>query len=74
MPDVRVLCVFYRYMMKLQPFIEGNFTINGYTEITFDVQETTRNVTLHINDISTLNDTIKVSNRCININMCNILF
>ena len=71
MPDVRVLCVFYRYMMKLQPFIEGNFTINGYTEITFDVQETTRNVTLHINDISTLNDTIKVSNRCIY--MCNIL-
>lgn len=48
-------------LIRLQPFINGNYSINGYTEITFEVLERTSNLTLHMANIITLNDTITVS-------------
>ncbi|KAF2365600.1 ERAP1-like C-terminal domain, partial [Trinorchestia longiramus] len=48
------------YVLELQPMINGNFTLYGYVEIVLDVIETTNNVTLHILDIITKNDTIKL--------------
>lgn len=49
------------YMVKLQPFINGNFSIIGYVEIGMDVVEPTSKVILHIADIITKNETVKVS-------------
>ncbi|XP_069189951.1 aminopeptidase N [Procambarus clarkii] len=48
------------YIVKLQPFINGNFSIMGYVEIEMEVLEPTTNITLHIVDIITKNETIKV--------------
>ncbi|XP_069173006.1 LOW QUALITY PROTEIN: uncharacterized protein [Procambarus clarkii] len=48
------------YVVKLQPFINGNFSIVGYVEIEIEVLEPTSNITLHILDIITKNETIKV--------------
>ena len=48
------------YHVKLIPFINGNFSIHGYSEMTFDVLEDTKNVTIHINGIITKNETIMV--------------
>ncbi|XP_042891875.1 aminopeptidase N-like [Penaeus japonicus] len=48
------------YLVKLQPFINGNFSISGYAEVEMEVLEPTSNITLHISDIITKNDTIKV--------------
>lgn len=48
------------YHVKLQPFVNGNFSIHGHVEMTFEVLEDTYNVTVHINDIVTKNETIKV--------------
>nr|XP_045584294.1 uncharacterized protein LOC123746672 [Procambarus clarkii] len=48
------------YVVKLQPFINGNFSIVGYVEIEMEVLEPTSNITLHILDIITKNETIKV--------------
>ena len=48
------------YLVKLIPFINGNFSIHGFSEMTFEVLEPTKNITLHINGIETKNDTIKV--------------
>ncbi|XP_069952147.1 aminopeptidase N [Cherax quadricarinatus] len=48
------------YVVKLQPFINGNFSIMGYVEVEIEVIEPTSNITLHIADIITKNETIKV--------------
>ncbi|XP_063609327.1 LOW QUALITY PROTEIN: aminopeptidase N-like [Penaeus indicus] len=48
------------YLVKLQPFIDGNFSIFGYVEVEMEVLEPTSKITLHMADIITLNDTIKV--------------
>ncbi|XP_045589686.1 aminopeptidase N isoform X2 [Procambarus clarkii] len=48
------------YLVKLQPFINGNFSILGYVEVEMEVLEPTLNITLHIADIITKNDTIRV--------------
>ncbi|XP_069952146.1 aminopeptidase N [Cherax quadricarinatus] len=48
------------YVVKLQPFINGNFSIEGYVEVEIEVIEPTSNITLHIADIITKNETIKV--------------
>nr|XP_027223182.1 aminopeptidase 2-like [Penaeus vannamei] len=48
------------YVVKLQPFINGNFSIVGYMEVEMEVLEPTSNITLHISDIITKNDTVKV--------------
>jgi len=47
-------------VVKLQPFINGNFSIVGYMEVEMEVLEPTSNITLHISDIITKNDTVKV--------------
>ncbi|XP_064115925.1 aminopeptidase N-like [Macrobrachium nipponense] len=46
------------YVVKLQPFVNGNFSIKGYLQVEIEVQEETSNVTLHIADIITHNDTV----------------
>ncbi|ROT69085.1 putative aminopeptidase N-like isoform X2 [Penaeus vannamei] len=46
------------YVVKLQPFINGNFSIVGYMEVEMEVLEPTSNITLHISDIITKNDTV----------------
>ncbi|ROT69081.1 Endoplasmic reticulum aminopeptidase 1 [Penaeus vannamei] len=51
------------YVVKLQPFINGNFSIVGYMEVEMEVLEPTSNITLHISDIITKNDTVKVSDQ-----------
>ncbi|XP_037773440.1 aminopeptidase N-like [Penaeus monodon] len=48
------------YLVKLQPFINGNFSIFGYMEVEMEVLEPTSKITLHMADIITKNDTIKV--------------
>nr|XP_027223187.1 aminopeptidase N-like [Penaeus vannamei] len=48
------------YVVKLQPFINGNFSIVGYMEVDMEVLKPTSNITLHISDIITKNDTVKV--------------
>ncbi|XP_068228790.1 aminopeptidase N-like isoform X1 [Palaemon carinicauda] len=48
------------YLVKLQPYINGNFSITGYVEVEMEVLESTSNITLHISDIITHNDTIKL--------------
>ncbi|KAG7172389.1 Aminopeptidase N-like 4, partial [Homarus americanus] len=49
------------YLVKLQPLINGNFSILGYVEVEMEVLESTSNVTLHIADIITKNETIRVA-------------
>ena len=48
------------YLVKLQPHINGNLSILGYVEVEMEVLEDTFNITLHITDIITHNDTIRV--------------
>ncbi|KAK3857882.1 hypothetical protein Pcinc_035893 [Petrolisthes cinctipes] len=48
------------YLVKLQPLINGNFSILGYVEVEVEVLEATTNFTLHIADIITNNNTVKV--------------
>ncbi|XP_042215803.1 aminopeptidase N-like isoform X2 [Homarus americanus] len=48
------------YLVKLQPLINGNFSILGYVEVEMEVLEPTSNVTLHMADIITKNETIKL--------------
>ncbi|XP_042891237.1 aminopeptidase N-like [Penaeus japonicus] len=48
------------YLVRLQPFINGNLSISGYVEVEMEVLEPTSNITLHMADIITKNDTIKV--------------
>ena len=49
------------YLVRLQPLINGNFSILGYVEVEMEVLQATSNITLHIKDIITYNDTVKVS-------------
>ncbi|XP_063590564.1 aminopeptidase N-like [Penaeus indicus] len=49
-----------RYRIRLQPFVNGNFSIFGFLEVEMEVLETTYNITLHMLDIITKNDTVKV--------------
>ena len=51
---------FYSYAVTLIPFINGNFTLSGHVDITLQVNEATTNVTLHILDIITKNETVTV--------------
>ncbi|XP_063587806.1 aminopeptidase N-like [Penaeus indicus] len=46
------------YLVKLQPLINGNFSILGYVEVEMEVLEPTSNITLHMADIITKNETI----------------
>ncbi|XP_037798461.1 aminopeptidase N-like [Penaeus monodon] len=46
------------YLVKLQPFINGNFSIFGYVEVEMEVLEPTSQITLHMADIITKNDTV----------------
>ncbi|KAK7027941.1 hypothetical protein SK128_026276 [Halocaridina rubra] len=48
------------YLVRLQPYINGNFSIIGYVEVEMEVLEPTYNITLHISDIVTHNDTVTV--------------
>ncbi|XP_045117616.1 aminopeptidase N-like [Portunus trituberculatus] len=48
------------YLVRLQPLINGNFSILGYVEVEMEVLQATSNITLHIRDIITYNDTVKV--------------
>ncbi|KAB7497105.1 Aminopeptidase 1, partial [Armadillidium nasatum] len=48
------------YYVRLRPYIHGNFTFDGHVEMTFEALEDTTNVTLHIKDIITKNETIKI--------------
>ncbi|KAK7085869.1 hypothetical protein SK128_006192, partial [Halocaridina rubra] len=49
------------YIVKLQPFVNGNFSIKGYVEIEIEALEATSNITLHIADIITHNETITLT-------------
>ncbi|XP_037798441.1 aminopeptidase N-like [Penaeus monodon] len=51
------------YLVKLQPFINGNSSVFGYVEVEMEVLEPTSNITLHMADIITKNDTVKISSR-----------
>ncbi|XP_064114526.1 aminopeptidase N-like isoform X2 [Macrobrachium nipponense] len=48
------------YQIKLQPFVRGNFSIFGYVEIEMEVLEPTAEIVLHILNIETHNDTVKL--------------
>ncbi|XP_069977183.1 aminopeptidase N [Penaeus vannamei] len=48
------------YSLRLQPFINGNFSILGHVEVEMEVLEPTSNITLHMADIITKNDTAKL--------------
>ncbi|KAK8402060.1 hypothetical protein O3P69_001270 [Scylla paramamosain] len=62
-PDVRLPRTLrpLHYLVKLQPLINGNLSILGYMEVEMEVLEATVNITLHIADIITHNDTIRVT-------------
>ncbi|XP_047740791.1 aminopeptidase N [Hyalella azteca] len=49
-----------KYVIRLQPLINGNFSIMGSVEITMKVLEPTQNVSLHMADIISKNETIKL--------------
>ncbi|XP_047471486.1 aminopeptidase N-like [Penaeus chinensis] len=48
------------YLVKLQPFINGNFSISGYVELEMEVLEPTSSIILHMADIITKNETVKL--------------
>ncbi|XP_047471492.1 aminopeptidase N-like [Penaeus chinensis] len=48
------------YLIQLQPFINGNFSIIGYMKVEVEVLDTTSDIILHMLDIVTKNDTVKV--------------
>nr|XP_027218922.1 aminopeptidase N-like [Penaeus vannamei] len=49
------------YLVKLQPFINANFSFLGYVEVEMEVLEPTSSITLHMADTITKNDTVKLS-------------
>ncbi|XP_047471493.1 aminopeptidase N-like [Penaeus chinensis] len=51
------------YLVKLQPFLNGNSSVFGYVEVEMEVLEPTSNITLHMADIITNNDSVKISSR-----------
>ncbi|KAK7077379.1 hypothetical protein SK128_027509 [Halocaridina rubra] len=48
------------YVVRLQPLINGNFSVMGSVQIEMEVLEATSNVTLHILGINTKNESVKV--------------
>ncbi|XP_069977545.1 aminopeptidase N-like [Penaeus vannamei] len=48
------------YLIRLQPFVNGNFSVFGYMEVEMEALEPTSNITLHMLDIITRNNTVKV--------------
>ncbi|CAL4065712.1 unnamed protein product [Meganyctiphanes norvegica] len=48
------------YKLKLQPFINGNFSVLGYVELEFEVREPTDSIMLHMLDTDIVNKTVKV--------------
>ncbi|ROT77106.1 Aminopeptidase N [Penaeus vannamei] len=48
------------YLIRLQPFVNGNFSVFGYMEVEMEALEPTSNITLHMLDIITKNNTVKV--------------
>ena len=48
------------YVLRLQPFIRGNFSIIGYVQVEVEVVTETSVFTLHMADIITHNETVKV--------------
>ncbi|XP_042874237.1 aminopeptidase N-like [Penaeus japonicus] len=51
------------YAVKLQPFINGNFSIMGHVEVELKVLKATSNITLHMADITVHNDTIMLKSK-----------
>ncbi|XP_063887378.1 aminopeptidase N-like isoform X1 [Scylla paramamosain] len=48
------------YQLQLQPFVRGNFSINGYVQVEVEVVTETSVFTLHMADIITHNETVKI--------------
>lgn len=48
------------YQVRLQPFINGNYSIHGYVEVEMSVVQATKNITIHLADIVTHNETVQV--------------
>ncbi|XP_063230213.1 aminopeptidase N-like [Bacillus rossius redtenbacheri] len=52
------------YVIRIVPFIvEGNFTFHGEVEISVEVLEVTRSITLHANDLRVLEESVSVTRR-----------
>ncbi|XP_069972068.1 aminopeptidase N-like [Penaeus vannamei] len=51
------------YVVKLQPHVNGNFSIMGHVEIEMVVLEKTSNITLHMAEITVYDDTIVLKNK-----------
>ncbi|KAF2365598.1 Peptidase M1 membrane alanine aminopeptidase N-terminal [Trinorchestia longiramus] len=49
-----------RYVVRLQPLINGNYSILGSVEVTMKILEPTKNITMHMADIISKNDTVKI--------------
>ncbi|XP_066970347.1 aminopeptidase N-like [Macrobrachium rosenbergii] len=49
------------YKVELKPFVNGNFSILGRVVVDIEVKIDTSNITIHMADIITFNDTIKVT-------------
>nr|WBG54457.1 aminopeptidase N-like protein [Austinograea rodriguezensis] len=48
------------YLVRLQPFVRGNFSIVGYVEVEVEVVTETSTFTLHMADIIAHNKTVKI--------------
>lgn len=48
------------YNIKVQPFINGNYSVHGSVEIEFEVLEATSSITLHALDLDIKLNTVKV--------------
>lgn len=48
------------YQVKLQPFVNGNYSIAGHVQVEMVVVHATTNITIHLADIVTHNETIQV--------------
>ena len=50
----------HHYLVKLQPFINGNFSIKGYVEILIEALEPASNITVHVENMTINTQEIKV--------------
>ncbi|KAK8396295.1 hypothetical protein O3P69_005380 [Scylla paramamosain] len=48
------------YQVRLQPFVNGNYSIAGHVQVEMLVVQATSNITIHLADIVTHNETIQV--------------
>ncbi|KAG0720640.1 Aminopeptidase Ey [Chionoecetes opilio] len=48
------------YQIRLQPFLNGNYSIAGHVQVELQVLQPTRNITIHLADIITHNDTVQI--------------